>query len=308
MAILGLILWQTIIPLFVLIGIGVLFQKAFRPDIRTLSKLIFYVLTPVITFQKLYESELTMAVLGEILLFFCMFYVLLIIVAEAVIRIRGYKPSKRSAFRNSALFYNSANYGVPLNLLVFQQSPVALSVQIMIMTIQNIIPNTYGVYSVNAHKQAWKETAKVILTIPTIYMIPLAFILRAGDVPIPASLYIPMNYISEGFIPVALITLGIQLGSMKVKFQALDVALSGCIRLLAAPVLGFLVVFMLGLEGIVAKALILSCAVPTSLSSVLLAIEFDNEKEFASQTVLASTILSIVTITVVVYLLRYIPG
>ena len=32
-----------------------------------------------------------------------------------------------------------------------------------------------------------------------------------------------------------------------------------------------------------AKALIVSSAVPTSLSSVLLAVEFDNEPEFASQ-------------------------
>jgi predicted permease len=58
------------------------------------------------------------------------------------------------------------------------------------------------------------------------------------------------------------------------------------------------------LDKLTAAALIVSSAVPTSLSSVLLAVEFDNEKEFASQAVFLSTLLSILTITVVIFFLN----
>ncbi len=61
---------------------------------------------------------------------------------------------------------------------------------------------------------------------------------------------------------------------------------------------------MMGIDEMMGAALIVSSAVPTSLSSVLLAVEFDNEKDFASQSVLVSTALSIVTVTAVIYLLR----
>jgi len=57
---------------------------------------------------------------------------------------------------------------------------------------------------------------------------------------------------------------------------------------------------------VMAQALVLSCAVPTSLSSVLLAVEYDNEPEFSSQVVFSSTIFSIFTVTFVIYLMQFI--
>ncbi|MHB1685161.1 MAG: AEC family transporter, partial [Bacilli bacterium] len=44
-------------------------------------------------------------------------------------------------------------------------------------------------------------------------------------------------------------------------------------------------------------------AVPTSLNSMLLAVEFDNEPDLASQVVFSSTLFSIFTVTGVIALL-----
>ena len=74
---------------------------------------------------------------------------------------------------------------------------------------------------------------------------------------------------------------------------AIDVGISGMLRLVAGPLLAWGVVTLMGIDGLLAAALIVSSSVPTSLSSVLLAVEFDNEKEFASQSVFVSTLLSI---------------
>ena len=90
---------------------------------------------------------------------------------------------------------------------------------------------------------------------------------------------------------------------MKWEFHFSNVLLSNMLRLAIGPLLGFLVVWMLGIEGLTAKALILSCAVPTSLNSVLLAIEYENEAEFSSQAVFTSTLFSMFTIPIVIYLL-----
>jgi predicted permease len=124
-------------------------------------------------------------------------------------------------------------------------------------------------------------------------------------VPIPVSLNIPLQYIANAFMATALITLGVQLGALKWGFRLSDVLISNFLRLLIAPVLGLLVVLMLGIEGITAKALILSCAVPTSLSSVLLAVEYDNEVDFSSQAVFFSTLCSMVTVPLTIYFFHF---
>jgi len=292
---------HNIVPISVVIGIGILLQRVFRLDIRTLSKLIFYVFSPVIVFQLLYESELSAAIFADVLLFFSVFYVSLIAVVEIVVRLRGYRGGMRGAMRSSVLFYNSANYALPLNQLVFLNNPFTLGIQAVILILMSLMQNVLGVYIVNAHRMGFRQIVRTILTLPVVYAIPLAFLLRGLGVVIPEPISVPLDYLFDAFIAMALLTLGAQLGAMKWEFRFGDVFVSNALRLVVSPVIGWLVGKALGIDGIMLQALVLSCAVPSSLNSVLLAVEFDNEPEFASQTVLASTVFSLFSMTLVIW-------
>ena len=301
------ILLNNVLPMMIMIVIGILLEKIFHLDIKTLSKLNFYLFSPAVIFTLLYETHIPLQQIGNTVLFFVIFMVLQYILVELVIRARRYKPSMKSAMRNSVLFYNSANYGIPLNQLVFAGNKETLGIQIIIMMFQSLIPNTYGIYSVNRHKANMKQVWLKILSMPVIYVIPLAFAMRGFDIGIPAPIQTPLNYVSDAFIGTALLTLGVQLGQMDWKISkslALDVSLSGILRLIAGPLLAWGVVTVLDIDKLLGAALIVSSAVPTSLSSVLLAVEFDNEKEFSSQAVFVSTLISILTVTVVIYFLK----
>ncbi|MFC5404011.1 AEC family transporter [Cohnella soli] len=301
------ILWNNVLPLSVIIGLGAFLHRMFSLDIKTLSKLNFYLFSPAIMFQLLYGTAISLGLLGNVLLFFVVFMLLQYAVTEVIVRLRGYDGGKRAAMRNSVLFYNSANYGIPINQLAFSGNPYTLSVQIIIMMMQSLVPNTYGIYSVNAHKADWRRIRNVILSMPVIYVIPIAFAMRGFHVPLPGFLDISIGYLANAFIGTALFTLGVQLGSMKggvSRELALDVGIAVALRLIGGPLLAWGVVLLFGLDGLLASALIVSSAVPTSLSSVLLAVEFDNEEQFSSQTVLVSTILSIITVTATIYLLK----
>jgi predicted permease len=300
------ILWNNVLPLSLVIGLGILLHRIFSLDIKTLSKLNFYLFSPAIMFELLYGTAISMQMFGQVLLFFVLFMLLQYAVLEVIVRLRGYKGGMRAAMRNSVLFYNSANYGIPINQLAFAGNTYTLSVQIIIMMMQSLIPNTYGIYSVNAHKADWRAIRKVILSMPVIYVIPVALLMRSFQVPLPGFVDISVGYLSDAFIGMALFTLGVQLGDMKVfltRKLAADVGIATGLRLIAGPLLAWGVVLLLGVDDMMGAALIVSSAVPTSLSSVLLAVEFDNEKDFASQSVLVSTALSIATVTAVIYLL-----
>jgi predicted permease len=301
------ILYQNILPLSLMITIGAVMYRVFKLDIKTLSKLNFYVFSPALVFVKLYESSLSYAALLQVLLFFMIFFAAIVAIVEIVIRIKRYRGGMKSAMRNSVIFYNSANYAIPLNQMVFVGDSFTLSLQIIIMMFQNLIPNTYGVYSVNAHKSSLREIFRTIMGMPVIYAIPLAIIMRLSHIPVPKTFNIPLQYIVNGFMATALLTLGVQLGSMKWKLDFSNVILSNFLRLCIGPLVGFLVVYALGIKGIMAHALILSCAVPTSLNCVLLAVEYENEPDFSAQAVFTSTVLSMFTVTLVIYLLQFVP-
>lgn len=300
------ILINNVTPIIIIIIIGALLYRAFQLDAKTLAKLNFYLFSPGVIFKMIYESELSWTTILQVLLFLTSFSISLFVVVEIVCRVKGYKGSMKSAMHNSVLLYNSGNYAIPLNQLVFAGSTVSLSIQAVVMMAQNMAGNTFGVYSVNAHKNTLRATIRKILSFPSLYCIPLAFILREYEVGIIPALSLPLNYVAEAFISIALITLGVQIGAMKWKIQFSNVLISNILRLLVGPVLGFLVVRLLGIEGIVAQALVLSCAVPTSVMCLMLSVEFDNEIEFSSQAVLSSTLLSVFTVTSVITLLKFV--
>jgi len=301
------ILTTNVLPMAVMIALGIVLQRAFKLDIKTLSKLNFYLFSPAIIFKLLYVTDIELTVIGKVLLFLAIFLILQYVLVEIVIRIRGYKSGMKSAMRNSVLFYNSANYGIPLNQLAFSANEKTLAIQVLVMMVQSLVPNTYGIYSVNAHKAKMKDIWRTIISMPIIYVIPIAFLMRGFQIELPQILATPLDYLANAFIGTALITLGVQLGNMKWRISrslAVDVSISGMLRLVAGPLLAWAITTMMSLDSLTSAALIVSAAVPTSLSSVLLAVEFDNEAEFSSQAVFVSTILSIFTVTAVIFFLN----
>lgn len=305
------ILWSNVLPLTLMIAVGFTMQRFFSLDIKTLSKLNFYVFSPAVIFKLLYTTDISLQLIWKVLLFAIIFMILQALAVEAAVRLRRLEGGMRGAMRNSVLFYNSANYGIPLNQLAFAANPYTLSVQIMVMVVQSLLPNTYGIYSVNAHRLDMRSMLRTIVSQPIIYVIPLAFILHGLSIELPQPVMTPIGYLSDAFIGTALVTLGVQLGSMKWSLNRnllANVLTSNFLRLLVGPALAAAVVWMLGffltIDKMMAAALIVSSAVPTSLSSVLLAVEFDNEPEFSSQAVFMSTVISIVTVSVVIYILH----
>jgi len=300
------ILLHTILPIAIMVLIGAGAQRFLKVDVRTLTNVLFFVFSPAIMFKMLYEANIKLETAGQVVLFFAVFFTLLMGVAEIYVRLRGLRGGLRTAVRHSIIYYNSANFGIPLNQLVFAGNPFTLTIQLIIMMFQNLLPNTLGIYMVNAHKMRAKDAIKVVFSYPPVYVIPFALACKGFRVPIPEPLYTTLDYMTSAFIGLALLTLGAQLGSMKWRIVKPDVLFaSNAIRLLVSPALGFLTVWLLGLKGLLAQALVLSCAVPSSLSSMFLAVQFDNEPDFASQAVFTSTLLSVFTVSATIALIRY---
>jgi hypothetical protein len=236
-------------------------------------------------------------------------YVLLLYGVSRLVSWRlKFRPGMRAAFTNSLILDNSGNYGLPINQLAFKGDPLATSVQALVMTFQSLVTFTYGVMSVQRAKSGGTLKAALIgfLKMPVPYALVLGMALHLLQWPIPYFVSKPLGYIADSMVAIALLTLGAQIVKYPLRLDRIDVYVSVVLRLLIGPAIGFILVWVLNLKGIPAQALLIASGMPTGVNSTILAEEYDNEPDFASQTVLISTLLNIITITALISLSKYV--
>ena len=73
-------------------------------------------------------------------------------------------------------------------------------------------------------------------------------------------------------------------------------------RLLMGPLVALAMIYLLNIDGIIAQSLFIASSFPTSRNTSTIAMEYQIEPELHAQIVLFSTLFSIVTVTVVIYL------
>ncbi|MGG6314540.1 AEC family transporter [Paenibacillus macerans] len=302
------IILEVVLPIFVLIGLGALMQRAFKLDLYTLAKINFYYVTPAVVFLSMYESEMSAELLGSVTGFYILYVLLLYGVSWLAGRRLKFGPGMRAAFTNSLILDNSGNYGLPINQLAFKGDPLAASVQALVMTFQSLVTFTYGVMSVQRAKSGGTLKAALVgfLKMPVPYALVLGMALHVLDLPLPYFVSKPLGYIADSMVAIALLTLGAQIVKYPLRLDRLDVYASVALRLLIGPAIGFALILLLDLKGIPAQALLIASGMPTGVNSTILAEEYDNEPDFASQTVLISTLLNIITITALISLSHYV--
>jgi predicted permease len=309
------ILGNNIIPIFTLIGLGFAISKKFEISVFTLSKLNFYLFVPGFIFYNLYTTNLSFDMI-KILLFCVVNLIINDLISRIVSKIRKYDVSQENAFKNSIMFNNTGNIGVSLITLIFGSAPFiidgktpylnqALTAQIMILVFMNVTMNTIGFYNAGRAKMNIKDSMRQIFTMPSIYAIPTALLLKYLQVDIITTpLWPTIEYIKGGLVPIALITLGAQLSKTKFDFKNINVNIAVFTRLIIGPMLALVLIHIFRFTGVIAQTALISYSVPTAVNTALIAVECGNNQDFASQEVMVSTIYSAVTLTSAIYIAR----
>jgi len=294
------LLLEVMLPLFFYVILGYLFNRLFKLHLRTLTTLLVYLFLPVAVFMKIYDSPLSGKVAGGVLFYLIIQFVSMSLISTLICRWRGIEKSMQGTFANSIALNNSGNLGLPVNALVFKNDPFALSIGVLIVLFQNIMTFTVGVYNAEASVQM-KEAIMKMLKLPIIYSVVLGFILQISHVKLNHEMVTILNPITESFAPFALITLGAQLAESGKEISWNNLAISNFLRLIGGPIIAFALIKIFGFEGVVAKALFIGSAFPSSRNSALLSFKGPHAN-FAAQTVITSTILSSLTLPIVIQL------
>jgi predicted permease len=252
-------------------------------------------------FTKIYHTEISKEIFFSIIVYSLTLFSILFFISWSITRFKKYEGRFSKAFINSVCFYNGGNFVLPIVQLLYND-PFATAIQVIVIMAQNITSNTIGVFNASSGNQSKLAALTSILKMPMGYAIIAALLLKTMHIQIWDPVWSTLTILGEGMVPLATFTLGAQLANTSISFKAPRVYLSNMIRLIASPIFAYMITLILGIHGVVAQVMIISAAAPTAVATALMAIEFNNEPEFASHAVFSATVFSSVTVTLVIYL------
>lgn len=287
------ILYTIMLPIFSLIGIGFVLDKALNLNVQTLARLCFYVFTPVALLDLITRSDLQADEIALIGAYVLAHMIVMLVVSTALFSIKPLK-AKRAVLTCSSLFYNAGYYGIPLMLLVFGEFGAGVIGIVLIM--QALLMVTVGVLMLGPGEQSILQSLVQFLKIPAIYAIPIGFALRAMHIELGGPLKISLDHLVGGFVPMALITLGVQLSKSRISQDFRTVLSAAGMRLIASPLVAALLMLVFGFDQAISMVLILGAGLPTAINIYIIAAEFNRDPDLASLAVFWTTVMSVVSI------------
>ncbi len=291
---------NTILPVFLLILLGWLCVKIKifkREQSATLNNYAYYIALPVLIFQSLSKLEFNKIVGSQFV------SVNLLAVLLITVLVYGFglllKINKKSLaiFTVACFLGNVAFIGIPFNLLLFgQEGTVLASLNAAIVTFMAL---TLGLYLIE--RQNWLSIAR-IFTKPIVLAVIIGLFFSFFGLTLPRAIDSTLDLIAASTSAVALFAVGIFIygSSLKKRLGASLVLTFGSLAVM--PAIAWLASLFFRLTPIELAVTILQAGMPLATMNFILAHQFHLEEETIANSILISTILSIVTLPVLIWL------
>jgi predicted permease len=190
---------------------------------------------------------------------------------------------------------NTGNMGIPLSLLAFGNEGLALAASFAsIVMVSHFTANT----AISSGNYSLK---KIILS-PVLLSLIFSLIILFYKIEMP-NFFNSITKILSGFvIPLVLLSLGISLSKINIKKLKIGFIL-GSFKLISGPFIGLLVVYLLKLDGNVAKVVILQASMPAAILTYLIAAQNNSYDQEIGTAVFVSTIGSAFSIPIILFFL-----
>lgn len=298
---------SVVAPVLAIVGLGALMQRVRPMAIPTLVTVNLYVFIPSFLFMRVRESGLSFATIGDIGLGLFLPMLLVGGLMFWAMRRKGLRGKVVGPVLVGSLFFNGANFGMPVAQLAFGKEGVEVQSFVLMYINTTIFFVGYIILALAQGKGAW--AALGYFKLPMFYVIVCALGMRHYDKALPGFAGEAVGLVAGGMIPVALVTLGAQMAAHArwPKWRLITPVV--VLKLCVLPLVTAGVVWMLGLWPWPGAQIILAMAGPTAVNTLLLTVELDGEADVAADCVFWTTVLSAVSVTLIIMVLRMLePG
>ncbi len=294
---------NVVLPVLMVAGFGFVLQRRLQPALTPLSQVSMYVLQPCLIFTSLVKTNLRSEEPLQILLFTAVLTTVLMVVAGVLARAGRMDRATTSAFMLSTVFPNVGNYGLSVVLLAYGQE--GLDKAVLVFVLQSILSGTLAVLIASSSSANVWGAIRSMFRLPQIYAVFAALAMNLLQIPVPVFIGASAELASKACIPLMLVMLGMQIAGTTEFDAPRMVGAAVVTRLLVGVAAAYGVALALGIGGATRDVLLIQASMPTAVYTTLMAIEFDARPRFVTSVVLATTVLSLLTVTA---LLAVLPG
>jgi predicted permease len=324
------VITSVVLPVFFVIILGFLLGRFGRIDVGVIARTQLYIFSPALVFSAMAGAEVATPVILRVLLYVAvMMGVILCCAQGAGLLLRGDRAD-RNAMSLAAVFMNGGFYGIPVCMLAFGEIGVVYATTFVVCS--SIIQATLGIFLASAGSRRVPEALLTVLKVPLIHAIVLARILAHYSFLPPEPFMKMINLLGQAAIPVGLLLLGMQLDRVIAGLRAvrrageagsglpeaggagtdscgggaplgrIEVAgglISAALRIAGGFGAALLILQFFDFDPMLRNVLIVESSMPTAVHAVVYATEFDCRPRLVTIGILAATLVSIVSITLV---------
>ena len=295
---------QVLAPILLMAGAGYLLQSRLHLDVRSISRLVFYILAPCLIYTSILTTEFERDIVGRMVAFAALNMLLMGLAAYALGRKWGYKGALGSAFVVTNILLNNGNYGLPLNLFAFGEQGFGYAV--VLFMFNSLVGSAISIYLMaRSHDGADGRLAlRRTLGAPVIWAMTLGLLSRITGVAPQGSLMDMLQMAGRAAIPVFLVVLGMSLTTTKARLGANPITRLTFLRMLGGPALAIPLALVIGLTGVAYAVAVMQASMPTAVNSIVLSNEFEAAPDFVAGAVFFTSLASVITLPAVLFWLQ----
>lgn len=298
-----LIIANQIIKMFLIMVVGYVCFRTGQIDHqgnKTLSNLLLMVINPFLiinAFQLEYSSHLMKGFLLSFLLAF-LTHVVGILIARILLPEKSSRDACIEQF--SCIYSNCGFMGIPLISSILGSEGVLYITAYMVAF--NLLCWTQGLILMTGNTSR-KQLVKG-LTSPVMFGIVIGLVLFVTQIRLPIVLGDTIEYLAAMNTPVGMLIAGISLAetSLSKALKNPRLYLVTAIRLLLIPLLMLVIFRFLPVDSNVLLTILVASACPAATTCTMFALRFDKNYKYASELFAFSTVVSMLTIPLIVFL------
>jgi predicted permease len=292
---------NNLLPVFLIAGAGYLLSRFKKIDPRSLSDVIFYIFSPCLIFTLIIQSNLS----DDAILRMTLFATTTILAVGGLTLISGkllrFERDILASVTLASMFMNSGNFGLSVTLFAFGEA--ALSYASLFFVVSAGLTYSVGAFIASLGTLNPVQALGNLLKVPTLYALILAIVvLRLGWV-VPLPIARTAKLLGDASIPSMLLLIGLQFKTMRWQGNFLPLLVASGMRLVASPLIAWLASPLFGLPIAAHQAGVLEAAMPTAVTTTVLATQFNSQPSFVTSVVVLTTLLSPLTLTPLLALL-----
>lgn len=301
-----------ILPVFFVIGLGCLLRRIKLIDARFLyqaNRLIYFICLPSLLFHKIASADFHTTFNGRMVAgaaaalltgFTCSY-------AYAALR-RNRQKADQGSFSQGAFRGNLAYIGLPMVFSAYGETAFARAGMFMgcLVPVINLLAIVAFLLPQRRASQhtGWAFWGRSLLSNPLVIAALLGIVWSYWSLPLPEVVARSLGLTARITLPLALLAIGGSFSLRQLRGDLHQAALASLIKVIGLPLITIAFMVLLEVRGLDLGIAVLMAGAPAAAACTVLAQQLDGNTELAGSIILLSTLFSLGSYPVILYLLK----